>query len=287
MDAGAERTPTRATISVVASPAEQSARARARLLLVSAFKLRPHTLQPAERHSDLNVADLMESIAALGLQDPPVVRRLPNGSHEILAGHRRIRAWQLLALDGRVLEKMRAFVLDGISDREAVYIIAAEYAHRREFSVLHTARIVGAAWNERRAELGKEPTVRDLADILPWGKSSIDDYLLIHDALQDPASSELVHRMDNAKGLLVKILRQDDGVRLAALHAYAESGPAGARRVLSSTVAAAVVPTVERKDCDDGYDLLVRVRRDMSAEQIEAARVAMAALAQDLSGVPR
>ena len=51
------------------SAAEKNNRFNAKLRTMSVFKLQPHPLQPAERHSEANVEDLLKSIEELGLQD--------------------------------------------------------------------------------------------------------------------------------------------------------------------------------------------------------------------------
>lgn len=264
------RTPTRAAKPEVTAN-EIKARASARLRKVPVFKLAPHPLQPLERHSDENVADLAESIRSLGLQEPPLVRLLPDGTYVILAGHRRTRAWQLLASAGYVDDKIRAFVLSGLADGEDIAIIAAEYAHRLDFSPLHAAQIVGAAVNHRRQVLGREPTVREMADLVPWKKSQLNSYHRVYEALQDPRLAPLVRRLDKPSiSLLDKVLGLDDFFRAqAALEAYASDGPAAARAFLPKK--GRPKKAVQLNPQKGGFDLLIRYREGMSPEAAEKA----------------
>lgn len=281
----AKRIRTRFAGEATPSPEEAKGRQGAKLSAISVSKLRPHWLQPAERHSTENVRDLAESIRQVGLQEPPLVRRISSGRYEILAGHRRVRAWHLLALDGFVDEKIRVFVRSDLTDREAIYLIAAEYFHRREFSAIHTANVIGHAYKELEAELGREPSTRELAAILPWKKSSINQYLTIYEGLQDPRIGPLAHQMDNEpKSLIHQVLgARDFSTTLAALEAYVAGGPDEARKILKAARGGRPEGTVARKKRGiDGYDLTIRVRPTMSSEDAERALKALRATEEDL-----
>jgi len=276
---GAARSETRARKFVMPSAAETDARHTARLEHLPAEALRPHALQPAERHARENILELTESIRSLGLQDPPLVRRLPDGTEEILAGHRRIHSWRLLAEAGEVDARIPAYVRTDVTDRDAAYIIAAEYAHRREYSFLHTADVVGTAAAFRASELDREPTLEELADILPWGKSSIGAYRAIHRARQEPELEAHFQRLERPDiSLLYKLLSDDDfSRRRDALGAYARSGKAAARTVLKRGRTGRpprVVKRTNRKD-RSGYTLTLRYRVTMSQSEADEAAAAL------------
>lgn len=270
----APRTATRAAQPQVTSN-EISARAAARLRKVPVYKLIPHDLQPTERHADENVSDLADSIASLGLQEPPLVRSTGRGRYVILAGHRRARAWQLLASRDQVGDKIQAFVLTGLADGDDIAIIAAEYTHRRDFSPLHAARVVGAAVEYRRQELGREPTVREMVDLVPWSRSQINKYRRVCQALEDPRLAPLVHRVDSPTiSMLDKILGMEDSLRLeAALEAYGTKGPAAARKFFRKK--GPPKESFQLNDQKGGYDLLIRYREAMTPD---AARTALVEL---------
>jgi ParB/RepB/Spo0J family partition protein len=291
---GAERIATRAKALREPSAREVSTRSTARLREISVFKLQSHPLQPLERTSDESIPDLVESIRTLGLQEPPLVRRMSDGSHVILAGHRRVRAWQLLALDRAVGEKIPAYVCTHLSDRDAVFVIAAEYFHRKEFSALHTARVIGEAWRERVAELGREPSSREMTSVVPWKKSAIATYRKIDEALQDPRLAPLVHRVDNPNiSLMYNILTAVDfGTTRRALEVYAEHGAPAARKVVAAARAAATPDRpgrrqepVKRQNRPAGYQLVIRVHPDMTAEDARAVLDALRAVRDDLQPI--
>jgi ParB/RepB/Spo0J family partition protein len=283
-DVGAQRIATRAIKFDAPSEKEATARKSARLQQISAFKLKPHRLQPPARHADDNVRELMESIHSIGLQEPPLVRRTPTGEYVILAGHRRVHAWKLLAVDGRVEEKIRAFVLSDIDDRDAIYIITAEFAHRRDFDVLHTAQVIGAAYEERCAELGREPSAHELADVIPWGESSIAAYRKVYEALREPQLAPLIQRLERPHiSLLYKVLCvKEFPKKVEALEAFAANGKVGAERVLKGAKRGATKKTVTRSKRKDGYDLTVRVRSTHSAQVIQAQLDALEAVMEEL-----
>lgn len=61
--------------------------------------LRPGKYQPRSRMDESALKELAASIKAQGIMQPILARRLPDGSHEIIAGERRWRAARLAGLD--------------------------------------------------------------------------------------------------------------------------------------------------------------------------------------------
>lgn len=275
------------------SETEKECRTNAKLRSVPVFKLQPHPLQPLERHSEQNVADLLVSIIDLGLQEPPLVWRRPDGSYVILIGHRRVRAWQLGALDGRLDHKIRVFVREDLTDGEALKRMAVEYFHRIEYSNLHIARLVGETSKHLSLDQNGQISTRDLAAVLPWGKTSVDHYLTIYRGLQDPRMAPLVHRADKAPiSLLCKMLTLDEfSTRVDALKAYAEKGTAAAQEVVKAAKVTSQggrpLKTVTRKERRGGYDLTIRIRPTMTAAQVEEALQALDQAEEDLKTMPR
>lgn len=254
------------------SQSEREVRQRAKLRSVSVSKLRAHPTQPAERHADEAIQALVASIRTLGLINPPVVRRLEDGTYQILVGHRRSRSWQLLVLLGEVPERIKVYVYDDLSDADAILMIAAEYGQGQEYSAVHTSVVVGEAVAQRRAQLGRDPTAREMADILPWGKTSINDYERIYDALCSPIGN-LVRRADSAgKSLLLKALEQDELTTRRALEAFPKGGEGGVRKILQEANGKGGRPQnpFTRTKRGKGWNLTVRLRPTMEAAAAEA-----------------
>jgi ParB family chromosome partitioning protein len=67
-------------------------RARGRLRTVRLDQVRPNPRQPRRRFDEEALAQLTDSIRERGILQPPVVRPLPDGTFELIAGERRWRA---------------------------------------------------------------------------------------------------------------------------------------------------------------------------------------------------
>ncbi|MDF2550516.1 MAG: putative chromosome-partitioning protein parB [Chlamydiales bacterium] len=63
---------------------------------LSAIRANPH--QPRKQFLPEELSDLAASIRAIGIIQPPVVRLLPEGCYELIAGERRLRAAELAGL---------------------------------------------------------------------------------------------------------------------------------------------------------------------------------------------
>jgi len=242
------------------------------------FRLQPHEDQPADRHSEENVAELMKSIETHGLLQAPLVARRPDGKYVIIAGHRRIRALQLLVLNGRVKdEKIPVFLRCDLSDADITYMMCSEALHREEMSPVLEARIIGRSWIARSQELGRDASARDLADVLRPGKTAVNDALSIYRALEDPRLGSLVRQADSAgKKLLVKALRAPEfSTRVKALQAFQEGGATAARKVLSSGNGGRPQKPVSRRERGDGYDLTIHLRPTMDVKALSEVEEAL------------
>lgn len=262
---------------------------------VSVWKLKPYRDQPSSRHAAEAVEALKKSIRRLGLQDPPAVRKLPDGTMEILDGHRRIRAWQLLVLDGDASDKIHVFEFQ-LDDEKAAYYVAAEIGHSRDADAVHKAQLIGRASEFRAAQLGREPTVRDLEAVVEWQRSSIHKYLTVYRAMKDPRIRELVHRLDKPLlGNLYAAVKQDNAAeRERLLRIYVEEGSAGVRRALAehseeNTTDAGhkgnqgpVGPVSQRITAEGGYEYRIRVVEPMTSERAATALVEVEKVAADL-----
>ena len=83
-----------------------------RLSLIDNFPNHPyHTFD------DADMAELVESIEVNGLLNPIIVRSKADGRYELISGHRRKRAYQILGL-----EKIKALIVD-VDDNEAIILM--------------------------------------------------------------------------------------------------------------------------------------------------------------------
>jgi hypothetical protein len=240
----------------------------ARLRSVQVDKLQGHALQPAHRHAPEEVRDLAESIEKLGLLQPPLVWQRGGGDYVILAGHRRVAAWWRLRAERKVGARIRVLVVAACSEAEAMYALAAEMLQRADASAVHTAELIAQAWEARRQELRREPTIREMASVIPTMKKTVlAEYRLIGDALHHPELGPLVRVADkSSKSKLLNALRRDEiPARCAALTALAE-GYVGRPR--SNGEGVARPPSWVRQRRGSGYDFTVRIRTRMEVAEI-------------------
>jgi len=89
----------------------------------------------ARRHFDqASLNELAESIKLSSLLQPIVIRKLPDGTYEIIAGERRWRAVQIAGFDS-----IPAIVMHGISDQKAAELSLVENICRDDISVIEEA----------------------------------------------------------------------------------------------------------------------------------------------------
>jgi ParB-like chromosome segregation protein Spo0J len=252
---------------------------------VDCFDLRPFPGQPAARYAPAELASLRESIATLGLLMPPLIWRNDTG-HVVLAGFRRARCWQLLALDGLVPRKMDVNICTGITERDARRLVIAEESHREEEYPVAKAERIGAEWLALSDELGRDATMEEMAAVLKPQKTAISESLLIYRALQDARLEPLVRSADGAgKALLVKALRLDDfSRRVAALQAYQQGGRSAMATMLSPRTGRPRKPVTKHPQ-GGGYDLTVRFRKTMSRVEAAAAQSALTDTLRDIESL--
>ena len=87
-------------------------------------KLHPFKDHPFRVEDDEAMDELVESIKENGVLEPPIVRRDPLG-YEILSGHRRKRACEIIGL-----EKIPVHIIDADDDEAAIFMVDANL--RRE-----------------------------------------------------------------------------------------------------------------------------------------------------------
>jgi ParB family chromosome partitioning protein len=94
----------------------------------------PNPRQPRRAFDEATLAELAESIRARGLLQPIVVRGLPGGRYELVAGERRLRAARMAEL-----ETIPAMVRDA-DERDQLDIALAENMARVDLNPIEEAR---------------------------------------------------------------------------------------------------------------------------------------------------
>lgn len=101
------------------------------------------------------VRALAESIRENGLTDLPLVRKLPDGSWQMISGHRRKAAYALLAQEDDAYAKLPCRVADGVDDARALALLHSANYFVRALTVTERAaatRALGLEVERLRAE---------------------------------------------------------------------------------------------------------------------------------------
>ncbi|MEO6040741.1 MAG: ParB/RepB/Spo0J family partition protein [Croceibacterium sp.] len=104
------------------------------LTSLAVAEIDPHPDQPRRHFDEEALAELASSIAARGMIQPIIVRRLPNGRHQLVAGERRWRAAQRAQL-----HEIPALVRD-LSDRDVTALALIENLQREDLNPVEEAR---------------------------------------------------------------------------------------------------------------------------------------------------
>ncbi|MDD4075568.1 MAG: nucleoid occlusion protein [Eubacteriales bacterium] len=95
--------------------------------------IRPNPSQPRATFDEESIRELAQSIAAVGLIQPLVVRRAPDG-YELVAGERRLRAVKLLGMD-RV-----ACIVQDMMEEQSAMIALIENLQREDLYYMEEAQ---------------------------------------------------------------------------------------------------------------------------------------------------
>lgn len=87
---------------------------------------------------------LARSIAKDGLTDLPLVRKLDDGSWQMISGHRRLEAFKLLAADDESFSRIPCRVIEGISDAQAITLLHTANYFVRALTVTERAHATKA-----------------------------------------------------------------------------------------------------------------------------------------------
>ena len=98
-----------------------------------------HPANAAYSMDPTGIAELAESIRQDGLTDLTLVRKVGDGSWQMVSGHRRKAAYALLAKDDPAYERMPCRVIEGIDDERAVTLLHAANYFTRALTVTERA----------------------------------------------------------------------------------------------------------------------------------------------------
>jgi ParB family chromosome partitioning protein len=128
-------------------------------------QIRPNPFQPRTDFATDELAQLAESVRKNGLLQPVVVRKKGDGSFELIAGERRLRASKLAGLD-----RIPA-VIRNSNDEQAMELALVENLQRADLNPMESAR----AYHRMVSEFGL--TQDDVAQRVGKDRSSISNML--------------------------------------------------------------------------------------------------------------
>lgn len=114
-----------------------------------------HPANAAYSMDEAGIRALAESIERDGLTDLPLVRKLPDGSWQMISGHRRKAAYKMLAKRDDAYKKMPCRVVEGIDDAQALVLLHTANYFVRELSITERAaatRALGIEVDRRRRD---------------------------------------------------------------------------------------------------------------------------------------
>ena len=114
-----------------------------------------HPENVAYSMDEAGIARLAKSIREQGLTDLPLVRKLEDGTYQMVSGHRRKEAYALLSKADDSFKTLPCRVADGIDDDASVMMLHAANYFTRTLSITERAaatRALGSEVERRRAE---------------------------------------------------------------------------------------------------------------------------------------
>ena len=203
------------SIARVPTPSAPATVFRPTELRLEVSKIRPNPRQPRRTFDDAALDELANSMKTQGLLQPVVVRPLPNGQFELIAGERRWRAAQRAGI-----HQIPAVVRD-VPDEKLLELALIENLQREELNAIEEAEAyrilvddLELSHSQIAQRVGKQRTTvanaLRLLNLPESVKNMVRDRLISMGharallALEDAAAIELLARRVLAEGLSVR-----------------------------------------------------------------------------------
>jgi ParB family transcriptional regulator, chromosome partitioning protein len=105
------------------------------VMRVGIDRIQPNPMQPRRDFDERGLQELADSIRQKGLLQPVLLRALPDGVYELVAGERRLRAARLAGLT-----QLPAIVYQIESEQEMLELALIENVQREDLNAIETAR---------------------------------------------------------------------------------------------------------------------------------------------------
>lgn len=125
---------------------DQSSKTRERypVVEIEVSAIADHPANVAYSMDDDGIRKLAASIAENGLTDIPLVRKMADGSWQMISGHRRKAAFRMLSEDDPAYAKMPCRVIEDISDEQAVTLLHTANYFVRALTITERAAATSA-----------------------------------------------------------------------------------------------------------------------------------------------
>ncbi|MDK9721076.1 MAG: ParB/RepB/Spo0J family partition protein [Rhodospirillales bacterium] len=187
--------------------------------------IRPGKFQPRHNFDDERFQELVESVRAVGILQPILVRRHPDdrNSYEIIAGERRWRAAQMVQLHDVPV------IIRDFSDKEALEVALVENLQRQDLSAIEEAEGYKRLMDEF------QHTQEDLAKVVGKSRSHVANTLrlltlpalvrtLVEEGTLSAGHARALLGAPNAEELAEKVVAKGLSVRQTEKLAQAEGG---------------------------------------------------------------
>ncbi len=205
-------------------------------------ELHPFTDHPYKVEDNEEMYALRDSIYQCGLLSPILVRPRTEGGYEVISGHRRVRALQLLKVDG-----IAARVCD-MSDEEAILVMVDSNLHREHILPSEKAK----AYKMKMDAMKRQGERTDLTLSPMATKSAIDSAAEIGSAVGE--SRDQVFRYIRLNLLIPELLDMVDEGRIAFR-------PAVELSHLQEQEQYDLLTTIESEDATPSLSQAIRVKR--------------------------
>ena len=212
---------------------------------------------PYKVRDDEDMMDLMESIRENGVLTPVTVRKIPGGTFEMISGHRRKRACELLGyktIRGEVvdLDKDTAVIMMCDSNLQRTTILPSEKAFA------YKMRLEAMKNQGKRTDLTSTPLVEKL--------SSKDGFSVTRLGNEVGESREQIRRYIRLTELIPAILEMVDEVKIAMR-------PAVEISYFPKELQEELLENMEMEACTPSHDQTIRMRKLLSDGKLTAEAI--------------
>lgn len=157
-----------------------------------------HPANVAYSMDEKSIATLARSIEKDGLTDIPLVRKLDDGSWQMISGHRRLEAYRMLAAKDEAFSRIPCRVVEGITDSQAIVLLHTANYFVRALTVTERARATEALGIEVERMREEDPELKGV-------RASVIKAEMVKDQTGKPVSARTILRDEK----MAKVIERD------------------------------------------------------------------------------